>query len=120
MEKNLMKFKKGKGRVLHLGRNKNMCQYSLKVDLLESSSAENDLGVLVDYKLTMIQKCAHVVKKGNGILEQISNTVASMLMDIFLSFYSALLRPYLQYCTWFWAPQLRKMKNTWKEFSRVL
>lgn len=72
-----------------------MHQYGLGAELLEGSSAEKDLVVLVVNRLVVSQQCFLVAKKANGILRCIKKSKVSGWWEVILFIYSALVRPRL-------------------------
>ncbi|KAK4806791.1 hypothetical protein QYF61_005587 [Mycteria americana] len=95
-DRNLMKFNKGKGKVLPLGRNNPRHQYMLGATQLECSSAEKDLGGPDGHQVEHEPATCPCHKEGKRSRKTI------------LPLYSALVRSHLEYCVQFQAPQYKR------------
>ncbi|GAB0193764.1 mitochondrial enolase superfamily member 1 [Grus japonensis] len=89
--RNLIKFNKGNCKVLPLGRNNPMHQYTLGANQLESW-LKKDLGVLVDHKLNVSQQCALAAKRANSTSGCLKQSVASRSREVILPLCSALVK----------------------------
>ena len=95
--------------------------YRLEGAVLESSSAEKDLEVLVDEKLNMSQQNAPSPWSAAfppGILGSIRRGVASRDREVIVPLYSALVRPHLDYCVQVWSPQYKKDREQLERVQR--
>ena len=91
-------FNKAKFKILHLRQGNPHCQYKLGDERIEVSPDKNYLLVLVDGKLDRSQRSALTVQNANCILGCIKRSVASRAREVILPFYTALVRPHLEYC----------------------
>jgi len=71
---------------------------------MESSPAERDLGLLVDRGLNKSQQHALAAKRTNCIKHSITSQSRELIILLCL----VLVRPHLEYCVQFWAPQVKK------------
>ena len=91
-------FNTSKCKVMHLGKKNVKEKYTMQGSLLESTTAEKDIGVMIQESLKPSLHCAKTADKANGVLGQLSRAVLYRDSNTFIRLYLVYVRPILEYC----------------------
>ena len=114
----LLSFNVTKCKTMHIGHNNPRHNYQLQGNALEKSDLEKDLGVFVSSDLKPSMHIAKVAAKANARVGLIKRTFSYIDKEIFLSLYTALVRPILDYGVQCWSPYLVKDINKLEQVQR--
>jgi ribonucleases P/MRP protein subunit RPP40 len=103
-----MNFNIDKCTVVHLGSSNKQFDYNLGNNLIKSSTAEKDLGVVIDSSGKSSEQCRVAASSANRLLGFIKRNIKFKSKDIVIRLYKALVRPKLEYCVQAWCPYLKK------------
>ena len=103
-----MSFNVNKCKIMHLGYGNAKHDYSLDGTVLSETTAEKDLGVLIDNELKFSKHIRSKVSQANRLIGLIKISFESIDEDMFKNLYNTLIRPQLEYCVQAWSPHMRK------------
>ena len=103
-----MEFNVEKCKVMHIGNSNPKFKYNMDGKELNETTEEKDLGILIDCKLDFGSHIKEIVGRANRMIGMIRASFACLNKKMFLSLYTALIRPLLEYCVQVWSPHLQK------------
>ena len=112
-----LRFNASKCKTLHLGKRNQEHSYSMRKHddtnrvILESTSMEKDLGVLVDNELRFTKHIVAQVNKANKILGLIRRSYEYIDYTTMKQLFIALVRPHLEFAQTVWSPQYVQDQN---------
>ena len=98
-------FNTSKCKVMHIGKHNVKDTYMMNGQVLETTRAEKDIGVMVQDDLKPSLHCAKVAAKANGVLGQLSRAVLYRDSNTYIKLYLVYVRPILEYCIQAVGPQ---------------
>ena len=103
-----MKFNYDKCKVLHLGKANQRSSYQMDDIILETTSAEKDLGVVIDENLQFTEHVNKAVNKASRMLGLIKTVIKCKDHITVPTLYKSLVRPHLEYGNLVWCPRWKK------------
>ena len=110
--------------VMHCGKNNPNFNYNLNEVSLKSVQNYEDLGVLIDNKLSFSDHCLKVRNKSTRTMMYIKQCVTTRNRNTMLKLFTSLVRPILDYCAPFWSPHLVKdidlIEQVQRRFTKLI
>ena len=97
-------FNLDKCKVLHIGKNNPMMEYSLDTGVINPVDHEKDLGVNFSKKFNFISHIESCVAKAKSSTAWLFRNFVSREQETIKHLYKSLIRPHLEYCPQVWAP----------------
>ena len=121
-------FNGSKCKVLHLGKNNPLHQYTIEdnnsIKDLEITVLEKDLGVNVDPLLTFENHIALAVKKSRSLSGLIIRSITYKTREVMVPLFKSNVRPNLEYANAVWMPYKRKhidsIESVQRHFTRYI
>ena len=103
-----MEFNVNKCKIMHLGKKNPKHTYTMGESNLAETTAERDLGVMIDNELEFDKHIKEIVNKANRMVGLIRIGFTYMDKEMFMNLYPVLVRPLLEYCVQVWSPHKQK------------
>ena len=112
-QKWMLKFHPDKCKIVRIGQRHREHTYTMKTSdgqttELKKTTAEKDLGVTIDNRLTVSEHISNTVKKANQVMGMIRRTFKFIDKEIFALLFKSRVRPILEYGNTIWSPRLKK------------
>jgi Reverse transcriptase (RNA-dependent DNA polymerase) len=111
-----------KTHVLYIGKKNKKMEYKLGNTIMQETDCINDLGVLIDNKLTFNQHINKIIKTSYFRMHQLFRIIKPRSISTWALVYKAYVRSLMEYCTEIWAPknkkEIVKLEKIQKYFTR--
>ena len=111
-------FNEMKCKCMHIGHRNIKHTYTMRGNVLQSTSEEKDLGIVMDSNLKFRRQAASAVCKATQVLAVIRRSFAHLNEQTLTLLYKALVRPHLEYGNVLWGPFNREDQRLLERVQR--
>ena len=119
-----MVFNVDKCKVMHIGKNNSKHNYTMNGQILQKTSEEKDVGILISDTMKPSQQCSAAANKANQVLGQICRAFHFRDRNIFLKLYKQYVRVHMEFAVSSWRPWTQqdkdKLENVQRKAVRII